>query len=327
MEQGAGSMEYGVRNLYTFGLQAPCSTLLASAMSHFGILIVNKPAGCSSRHVVDRIERLVRPAKAGHAGTLDPLATGVLVVCVGQATRLISYVQQMRKLYTATFLLGRRSETDDLEGEVTEIVGAIVPSRATLDAMLPQFLGDIEQVPPAYSAVKVGGRRSYKLARAGKSVELAPRTVTIHRLAIRRYEYPVLELDIDCGSGTYVRSLGRDLAVALGTSAVMSALERTAIGGFHVEDALPLDDATADALTQHLQPALTVVASLPRVSLNDLQLVELRHGRPIVRNASADPLSGGDAPEYAAINAAGELVAIVREKRAGELWPESNFMS
>lgn len=303
-------------------LPAPCFP-----MSHFGILNVNKPAGCSSRHVVDRIERLVRPAKAGHAGTLDPLAVGVLVVCVGQATRLISYVQQMPKQYRATFVLGRRSDTDDLEGEVTEIAGAPVPSRSMLDATLPQFLGDIQQVPPAHSAIKIGGRRSYKLARAGKAVELAPRTVTIHRLAIRRYEYPVLELDIDCGSGTYVRSLGRDLAVALGTGAVMSALERTAIGGFHIDDALPLDDATAESVTQHMQPALAAVANLPRVNLNESQLIELRHGRPIAMNAPADPFGAVETSAYAAINAAGELVAILREKRAGELWPETNFMS
>ena len=281
-------------------------------MSHFGILNVNKPAGCSSRHVVDRIERLVRPAKAGHAGTLDPLAVGVLVVCVGQATRLISYVQQMPKQYRATFVLGRRSDTDDLEGEVTEIAGAPVPSRSKLDATLPQFLGDIQQVPPVHSAIKVGGRRSYKLARAGKAIELAPRMVTIHRLAICRYEYPVLELDIGCGSGTYVRSLGRDLAAALGTSAVMSALERTAIGGFHVRDALPLEDATADSVTQHLQPALAALANLPQVSLSELQLVELRHGRPIAMNARAVPLGVGETSPYAAVNAAGELVAILR---------------
>jgi len=295
-------------------------------MSYFGILNINKPPGCSSRHVVDRIERFVRPAKAGHAGTLDPLATGVLVVCVGQATRLIQYVQQMPKEYHATFLLGRHSETDDLEGEVTEITEAHVPSRLEIDQTLPQFLGPIEQVPPAHSAVKIGGRRSYSLARAGKAVELAPRTVSIYQLAIRRYEYPLLELDIRCGSGTYVRSLGRDLAASLGTSAVMSALERTAIGGFHVRDSLPLDEATQEAIARHMQSALSAVGVLPRISFDELQLIELRHGRPIARNDSQEPVSDSLAPKYAAIDAAGELVGIVREKRPGELWPEVNFI-
>ncbi|MCI0331855.1 MAG: tRNA pseudouridine(55) synthase TruB [Planctomycetes bacterium] len=294
-------------------------------MTLFGILNVNKPAGCSSRHVVDRIERHVRPAKVGHAGTLDPLATGVLVICVGQATRLIPYVQRMPKQYQATFLLGHRSETDDIEGEVTVIADAPVPTRAALDQMLPQFLGEIQQVPPAHSAVKVAGRRAYKLARAGKTVELVPRTVTIHRLAIRRYAYPALDLEIECGSGTYVRALGRDLAEALSTGAVMSALERTAIGAFHVADALALDEATLDAVTQRLQPALTAVADLPRVALTESQLIELRHGRPISASQSRS-VSAAKSTEYAAVNVAGRLVAILREKRPGELWPDSNFV-
>jgi tRNA pseudouridine55 synthase len=262
----------------------------------------------------------------GHAGTLDPLATGVLVVCVGQATRLIPYVQQMPKHYRATFLLGHRSETDDVEGEVTAIMGARPPSHQALNDALPQFLGDIEQVPPAHSAVKVGGRRAYKLARAGKTIELSPRTVTIHRLEIRRYEYPELELDVECGSGTYVRSLGRDLAAALGTFAVMSALQRISIGGFHVDDAIALDQLTAEAVRRNLQPAISAVGGLQRVHLDDWQLGELRHGRPAAMiRSSIDPHFDANV-EYAAVNAAGELCAIVREKRAGELWPVTNLL-
>jgi tRNA pseudouridine55 synthase len=289
-------------------------------MTFIGLLNVNKPGGCSSRRVVDRVERLVRPEKAGHAGTLDPLATGVLVICVGQATRLIPYVQQMPKQYHATFLLGRRSETDDTEGELTEIVGAPLLAAAEIERTLPQFLGDIEQVPPAHSAVKIGGRRAYKLARAGKPPDLAPRTVTIHRLAIRSYHYPELKLDIECGSGTYVRSLGRDLAAALGTGAVMSALERTAVGGFHVESALALDDVSPETLRQHLQPALAAVPNLPRFSVTDDQVGALRHGRPIAFDGGTASTGG----EYAAVDVAGELVSILREKRPAELWPHIN---
>src|SRR6476659_4427850 len=144
-------------------------------MAPFGVLNVNKPRGMTSRDAVNRVERLVRPAKAGHAGTLDPLATGVLVICVGQATRLIRFVQRMRKQYRATFLLGRQSETDDLEGEVIEIPNATQPPRAALDLALTQFVGDIEQRPPAHSAIKIDGRRAYRLARRGKAVELAAR--------------------------------------------------------------------------------------------------------------------------------------------------------
>src|SRR6476620_12096121 len=134
-------------------------------MTLIGLLNIDKPRGLTSRDAVNRVERLVRPAKAGHAGTLDPLATGVLVICVGQATRLIRFVQMMRKQYRATFLLGRQSETDDLEGEVIEIPNATKPTRAAIDAVLAQFVGDIEQRPPAHSAIKIAGSRSYKLAR------------------------------------------------------------------------------------------------------------------------------------------------------------------
>jgi tRNA pseudouridine55 synthase len=300
---------------------------MGPTMTLFGILNVNKRAGRTSRRVVDHIQGLVHPAKAGHAGTLDPLATGVLVICVGQATRLIEYVQRMPKQYRATFLLGRRSETDDVEGEVSEVAGSPEPSRAKIEQLLPQFLGEIQQVPPAHSAVKIGGRRAYKLARAGKAFELAPRTVSIHRLAIRHYEYPELELDIECGSGTYVRSLGRDIAAALATSAVMSALERTAIGCFRVEDAVDVDDVTPETLPKHLQPALAALPSLPRVVLSDAELIEIRHGRPATTSllgALEVPIAATD--EFAAVNSAGELVTILYEKKPGELWPARNFL-
>jgi tRNA pseudouridine55 synthase len=291
-------------------------------MAPFGLLNVNKPFGMTSRDAVNRVERLVRPAKAGHAGTLDPLATGVLVICVGQATRLIRFVQMMRKQYRATFLLGRHSETDDLEGNVIEIPNAIQPTRAALDLALTQFVGDIEQRPPAHSAIKIGGHRAYKIARRGKAIEMPTRTVTIHRLVVRRYEYPELDLDIECGGGTYVRALGRDIGAALGTAAVMSALERTAIGPFCVADALNPDKLSAENLAGHFRPALNAVADLPRVTLTDAELIEIRHGRSI-----AMPHSKRDGAEWAAVDAADQLVAILHEKHHGQLWPVHNFSS
>jgi len=291
---------------------------------HFGILNVNKPPGVSSRKVVDWVERCVGKAKCGHAGTLDPLASGVLVICVGPATRLISYVQQMPKTYRATFLLGRSSPTDDMEGEITLLEGAPQPTAAQLDAVLPQFLGTIAQTPPTFSAVKVAGRRSYALARRGEAVELAPRSVTIHRLEVRRFEYPELELDIECSSGTYVRSIGRDLAQALGTVAVMSALERTAIGAYRVADAIRVDDLSADNLSQNLLAAVTAVAELPKIEFNHLEIEEIRNGRPV--GVSTD---GGDLVaeqvEVAAVGPEDQLVAIVRQKKAGQWWPVLNF--
>lgn len=295
-------------------------------MTHFGILKVNKPLGCTSRDVVNRVERIVRPAKTGHAGTLDPLATGVLVICVGQATRLIQYIQQMPKEYHATFLLGHHSVTDDTEREVTVLADARRPALAEIEAALPQFIGAIQQRPPQHSAVKVAGRRAYKLARKGQNFDLAPRTVTIHAIQITRYVYPELELTIRCGSGTYVRSLGRDLAAALGTSAVMSALQRTAIGRFHVEAGVAIDDLKAENLADHLQPAVVAVAELPRLTLSAAELVEIGHGRPIAMpHRETDDVKVGPDSKFAALDPSGQLAAILYEKRPGQLWPEHNF--
>jgi tRNA pseudouridine55 synthase len=294
-------------------------------MTLFGALNVHKPAGLTSRAVVDRVERLIRPVRAGHAGTLDPLATGVLVICVGQATRLIQYVQRMPKTYHATFLLGRSSETDDVEGEVVPVADAPTPSRESLDNALKQFVGDIEQRPPAHSAIKLAGRRAYKLARRGVAVEIAPRPVTIHSISVRRYVYPNLELDIECGSGTYVRSLGRDLGAALGTAAVMSALVRTAIGRFCIQDAIALDDLRAETLSQHLQPALTIVDNLPRVALSEAQLLEIRNGRPILSSWIAGDLQPLHGSELIVADSSGQLVGILYETKPGELWPAMNF--
>lgn len=298
-----------------------------------GILNVDKPAGFSSRDAVNRVERVLGRAKCGHAGTLDPLATGVLVVCVGQATRLIQYVQQLPKHYRAVFLLGRRSVTDDVEGEVELLVDAPVPSRGEVDAALPKFVGDIQQRPPAHSAIMVGGRRAYDLARSGEEFELAARTVSIYRLEVMRYEYPELEMAIECGSGTYVRSLGRDLAAALGTAGVMSALVRTAIGQFRVEDAVRLDGLTTEVAMEKLQPPLEALRGLPRIDLTPAQLLELRHGRPIAVRGVVRPLAeassprgeAGKKPEWVGVDPEGRLAAILFEKQPGIFWPVRNF--
>ena len=289
----------------------------------FGILNVDKPPGLTSRDAVNRVERLLGKVKCGHAGTLDPLATGVLVICVGPATRLIQYVQRLPKQYLGVFQLGRRSATDDIEGEVELIAGAAEPTRAAIEAALPQFTGEIQQRPPAHSAIKINGQRAYDLARRDQPVELPARAVSIHRLEILRYEYPELELAIECGSGTYVRSLGRDLAAALGTAAVMSALVRTAIGHFRIEEAVSLDSLSADSVLQHLRPPLEALEAMPQISVNPKQLAELRHGRPIEMRNIERPAEPN--PEWAAVDPAGRLAAILYEKHPGELWPARNF--
>ena len=303
----------------------------------FGILNINKPVGWTSRDVVNRVERLVRPAKAGHAGTLDPIAGGVLVVCVGPATRLIEYAQRMPKHYRGTFRLGCQSPSDDTEGEVTPLPDAPRPSLAEVEAALPQFVGQIAQRPPVFSAIKIGGKRSYKLARKGRAVELPTRQVTIHRLAVVQYDYPQLVIEIVCGSGTYVRALGRDLAESLGTAAVMTALERTAIGPFHIAEAVDPDDLTAETIAQHLQSPLSLLSDMPRLELTSPEVEEIRHGRFISPSAdfTLPPISApgsargqpteGHPTEVAAVDPQGRLVALLIPK-PGDRWaPKRNF--
>jgi len=291
----------------------------------FGILNINKPEGWTSRDVVNRVHRLVKPAKAGHAGTLDPLATGVLVLCIGPATRLISYIQEMPKQYQATFQLGVSSPSDDTETETNPLPSPSVPIMAEIEAQLPNFLGKIQQIPPAYSAVKIGGKRAYKLVRKGQQVEISPRTVEIYDLQITAYEYPRLEMTIRCGSGTYVRSLGRDLAESLGTAAVMSGLVRTSIGRFNIKDGLTLDQLSQEELTTKLQPAKCAVEHLPTMTLSAEQIEEIRNGRTITTSSLA---TKDDSPsEIAALDVDGNLVALLKEKQPGIFGPIRNFSS
>jgi tRNA pseudouridine55 synthase len=285
----------------------------------FGLLNLNKPSNWTSRDVVNRIQRLTKRCKAGHAGTLDPLATGVLIVCVGPATRLIEYVQRMPKRYRGTFLLGRTSDTEDIEGQVCELRHLAHPTADQIRSVLPHFMGEIEQVPPAFSALKVRGRRAYDLARAGQSVELKARRIVIHQLELLSYEYPELTLEIACGSGTYVRSLGRDIAQALGTGAVMSALVRTAIGPFHLDDAQDLEALTEENLATKLLSPLTGLGDLPQIVLNQEESRRLSHGLTI------DNRWAVDGPEVAAIDAHGKLCSIVEPRQDRQFGPIRNF--
>jgi len=293
----------------------------------FGILNVNKPTGCTSRDVVNQFQRLLRGMgygrkfKLGHAGTLDPLADGVLVVCLGPATKLISYVQQMPKQYEATFLLGQRSDSFDTETEIELLEGAPQPTREEIEGQLPHFLGPIEQVPPTYSAVKIGGKRAYDLARQGVEVEVKPRTVEIHKLKIAHFDFPELRLSIECGSGTYVRTLGHDLAAACGTDAVMSALTRTAIGGFEIGGAVSPDQLTEENLHEYLCPARRGVAGLPHVTLAESAINDVRHGRKI--STTNESLPDG---EVAALDSTGELVAVMQNE-TGWLLPKNVFLA
>jgi tRNA pseudouridine55 synthase len=290
----------------------------------FAVLNINKPAGLTSRDVVDRVKRLVRPHKVGHAGTLDPIATGVLLVCVGQATRLVEYAQRLPKSYHGTFLLGRRSETDDVERDVEIVSGARTPTLAEVEAALPRFVGSIAQRPPRHSAVKIAGQRAYQLARRGVAFEPAAKTVEIHRLEIVRYDYPELQLAVECGSGTYIRSLGRDLAESLGTSAVMSALDRTAIGCFSTTTALR-HEQLIDEWQLHLQSPALLVAGLSSLTVTPAELRELQHGRPIQADPQRYSKQTSPTEEIAALDASGNLVALLDQRRPGQLMATRNF--
>lgn len=288
-------------------------------MGRFGLINLDKPLGLTSRQAVDLVKRLVRPAKVGHAGTLDPLATGILVVCIGPATRLAEYVQRMPKQYRAKFLLGRWSDSDDTELPLTELPNPPRPSLAAVLEASGKLVGPIEQRPPAYSAIKVQGRRSYALARRGIPVALPPRLVVVHRLDVTRYEYPEIELEIECGSGTYVRCLGRDLAESLGTAAVMAELVRTAIGPFTLAAAHRADQLHRGNVDDRILPPIQAVAGLPRVELSDAELAVIRSGGTIA------PRPCTDAAEVAAVDRLGHLVAILTEAREGGLRPLKNF--
>ncbi|MCC6509032.1 MAG: tRNA pseudouridine(55) synthase TruB, partial [Pirellulaceae bacterium] len=210
-----------------------------------GLLVINKPAGISSRECVNRVQRAAhdRRLKVGHAGTLDPLATGVLLIAIGEATRLVEQLHELDKRYVAQFQFGKSSDTLDRDGEIEVHENLSSPNRLELDAACQRWVGPaIAQRPPRYSAIKIQGQRAYDLARRGQEFDPEARPVAIHALQVLSFAYPDWSLDIHCGSGTYVRSIGRDVAADLHNVAIMTELVRTAIGPFTIQDACPLDD-------------------------------------------------------------------------------------
>lgn len=269
-----------------------------------GFLCVDKPERKTSRGVTTSIHRLFRPDKVGHVGTLDPLATGVLVIAIGNATRLSARLHERQKEYVGRFQLGVTSETDDSTGDVRPTDAAPV-TRADLEKHLDNFRGSIEQVPPKFSAMKVDGKRAYDLARAGREVDLKPRTVQVFELEIvdTPDDGPLSDygLRIVCGSGTYIRSLGRDLAIAAGSSAVMTSLRRTRVGPFDLGQAVPLESITAE--TPLIDP-IVAVDDLPKQVITDGQMFGVRCGN-IIR---CEPPAG--VRQIALTTAAGNLVAV-----------------
>ena len=248
----------------------------------FGVLNINKPSGITSRDVVNQVQRLVKPMKCGHAGTLDPMATGVLLVCVGQATRLISVLQDTTKVYEARFLLGQRSDTDDNTGQIEYLdAPAKLPTREVLEATLRGMTGLVQQVPPAFSAVHVNGQRAYELARRGQEVKIDAKEVLIDRIEIQGWQWPRLDVRITCGSGTYVRSIARDLGHSTGCGGLMSRLARTAVGRFQIEDAIDPETLTTETIQTHLHPAASITSHLPQYICRDADRELLTCGKVV----------------------------------------------
>jgi tRNA pseudouridine55 synthase len=279
-----------------------------------GILLVDKPGGMTSHDVVARARRALSVRKVGHAGTLDPMATGLLLLGVGAATRLLGHLGGSDKTYEATIRLGRTTVTDDREGEVTASVPAGHLDDDAIRAALAAQTGPLAQVPSSVSAVKVGGRRSYDRVRAGEVVELAPRQVTVHRLDVHRVDRSapdVVDVDVtvECTAGTYVRAIARDAGAALGVGGHLTALRRTASGPFRVADASPVEDAAA-ALTAGGGPGVLLLteaatAVFPERRLSAEEAVDLGHGRRVPAT--------GTRGLVAAVSPDGRLVALTED--------------
>ncbi|QEG23255.1 tRNA pseudouridine(55) synthase TruB [Mariniblastus fucicola] len=290
----------------------------------FGVINVFKPGGSTSRDIVNQVQRACPgKLKAGHAGTLDPLATGVLVVAVGPATKLIQYVQHLRKTYVGRFRLGLRSDTEDITGEVVAVPDDPLISESELQTALHSFVGMIQQTPPQFSAVKVDGQRAYKAARRGETLDIKARPVEVYSIRLLEFNYPDFEIEIVCGKGTYVRTLGRDIAKSLKSDTVMTTLTRTAIGDFRIEDAHRLSDVPQCSFESMVDDPLSMVGSLPTVRLDSVELERLRHGK---RLSSAKWQLPDSITETAATNHDGQLLAVLGRKSESEFGSKINFV-
>lgn len=279
----------------------------------FGYLAINKPQGWTSRDVVNRVHRLVRPVKVGHTGTLDPLATGVLIVAIGPATRLTEYAHLQSKEYIGAFELHKFSDTLDVDGDVNLVASPPTLDQSDLLQELDRWRGPIQQTPPKYSAINVGGRRAYDLARKGKDFEIPQRTVTIHDLELRTFDGSYFKLRIDCSTGTYVRSLGSDIAKGCGTDAVMSELTRTRVGAVELQDCVELDHLNSvDKIYENLRPAIDLVSGLPRLKLPTSLVANIRNGIKISQCELQSLFDMETTPnQFAALDELGELVGIL----------------
>jgi tRNA pseudouridine55 synthase len=251
-----------------------------------GVLVIDKPKGPTSFDVVRQVRGLLRVKKVGHTGTLDPMATGVLPLCIGEATKVAGFITEGDKAYDAVVRLGAETDTQDAEGKVVAEAPVPALTAALLEEVLGRFRGSFDQVPPMYSAVKVGGKRLYELARAGEEVERASRHVTVYELVLRDFSANQLRLSVRCSKGFFVRTLAYDIGRALGCGAHLEALRRTTSGPFTLAQALPLADLaelarTPEALAKRLVPISQALTDLPAVRVSAADAARVSHGVPV----------------------------------------------
>lgn len=291
-----------------------------------GILVLDKPRGWTSAEAVAFVRRRTGVKRVGHAGTLDPLATGVLPLLLGQATRLAEYLLEARKTYVAEVTLGVETNTYDAEGEVVRRLEARDIERGRVETALARFRGEFDQVPPAFSAVKQGGVPVYRLARRGQEVDLAPRRVVVQRLELTAFQPPLLVLEVECGKGFYVRSLAHDLGVVLGTGAMLSGLRRTRVGSFRAGDAIEPTALAAAIEAGTWQELLwapdEVLLAWPAAILGKEEARRLGHGQALLLGA------GIAGPRFCrAYSTDGDFLAVLGREQGGRWQPEKVFAS
>jgi len=288
-----------------------------------GVLVVDKPIGMTSHDVVQVIRKGTGIRRAGHTGTLDPRASGVLVILIGPAVRLSEYVSASDKRYQATIRLGSSTDTYDSEGEITDSFEDIDITEEQFDDVLQEFVGEMEQVPPPYSAVKVKGRKAYEMARKGEEVDLEPRIINVYSLEVLEWAPPEAVIDVYCSSGTYVRSLANDLGKKLGTGAHLVGLRRTKSGRFTLRDAVPLrrlqEAFDAGDWYRHLIPAAEALSDWPMIELDGDQMELVRHGHRV-------PAEPGIKGWARGVSQQGDLVALLElDEEQGEWQPRKVF--
>ncbi|MGY6588831.1 MAG: tRNA pseudouridine(55) synthase TruB [Wenzhouxiangella sp.] len=285
-------------------------------LSGSGILLLDKPRGITSNAALGRAKRVLGIKKAGHTGTLDPMASGLLALCFGEATKVSAFLLDGDKAYLAEVTLGVTTDSEDAEGQVLEEKPVPVLDEAAIETVLDGFRGPIEQVPPMFSALKHQGKRLYELARKGEQVERPPRAVTIHDLELLGFDGQRMRLAVSCSKGTYIRSLARDIGQALGCGAHLSALRRTGSAPFSIEQAVDLellDELDREQARALLRPADIALPGWPQIRLDDVQAVELRHGRPLSGLEPAPPAG------LVRVYAGGQFMAIAESDGRGGL--------